>query len=163
MLEYGTCCGCLSLRKECIVFGLVDFITQIPHVAVDVGTDGVIAFMDLIVVIIGTLLSGLLVYGAIMRNISCLWLWIFVTITRTLLFVVGLVFFVIAVLGDLESSRIAAAIQEEFGDVKLEVLIGLVSINIAIYVFLMGMVYRYICQILDEEAIECEEYGDESI
>lgn len=156
MLEYGTCCGCLSLRKECIVFGLVDLITQIPYIAIEVDAGGDIASMDLIALTIGTLLSGLLVYGAIMGNLFCLWLWIFVHIIRTMIYVMGLFYCVIALSTDAESSGIAAEIHKDSEDVELDILIGLVSINIAIYIFLIIMVYRYICQILDDEAIECE-------
>lgn len=163
MLESGTCCGCLSLRRECIVFGLVDLITQIPHIAVDVGVDGYVAFVDLIVVIIGTLLSGLLVCGALLRNVLCLWVWIFVHIIRTLLFIVGVILCVIALTVDAETSSIAATIHEEFEDMEIDMLIGLFIINIAVYICLMVMVYRYICQILDDFEYEYEEGAEESI
>lgn len=163
MLESGTCCGCLSLRRECIVFGLVDLITQIPHIAVDVDVDGSVAFVDLIVVIIGTLLSGLLVYGALLRNVLCLWVWIFVHIIRTLIFAVGVILCVIALTVDAETSSIAAAIHGEFEDVEIDVLIGLLIVNIAVYVFVMGMVYRYIRQLLDDLEYEYGEGVEEGI
>lgn len=161
MLESGTCCGCLSLRRECIVFGLVDLITQIPHIAVDVGVDGYVAFVDLIVVIIGTLLSGLLVCGALLRNVLCLWVWIFVHIIRTLLFTIGVILCVIALTVDVKTSNIAATIHAEFEDMEIELLMGLFIMNIVVYICLMVMVCRYICQLLDE--FEYEEGGGESI
>lgn len=157
MFEYGTCCGCLSLRKECIVFGLVDLITQIPHIAVDVGADGDIAFMDLIFVLLGTLLSSVLVCGAILRNLFCLWLWIIVHIIRTVLFGVGLIYCVIALLTGAKSHTIPIEVQEELSGLELEILISLVSIHIAIYIYVIVMVYRYIRQLNDEEFEECDD------
>lgn len=163
MLVHGTCCGCLSLRKECIVFGLVDLITQIPHIAVDVNVDGDIAFVDLIVVIIGTLLSGLLVYGAVLKNLFCLWLWIIVHIVRTLIFVVGLIFLVIALTTDAENNFISALVHEEFNEKEMIAPITvLTSMQIAVYIFLMVLVYRYIRELRDDEADDSEESDDDS-
>lgn len=162
MLVHGTCCGCLSLRKECIVFGLVDLITQIPHIAVDVEEDGDIAFVDLIIVIIGTLLSGLLVYGAIMRSLFCLWLWIIVHIVRTLIFGVGLILLLIALTTDPENNIIAAFMHDEFDEADIALISVLVSAQTAVYIFLIVMVYRYICELRDDEANDYKESNDDS-
>lgn len=163
MLVHGTCCGCLSLRKECIVFGLVDLITQIPHIAVDVDIDGDIAFVDLIIVIIGTLLSGLLVYGAVSRNLFCLWFWIILHIIRTLVFGVGLILLIIAMTTDAESNIIAASVHDEFDETEIPVIAVLASMQTAVYIFLMVLVYRYIRELRDDEANDYEESDDDSI
>lgn len=155
MLEYGTCCGCLSLRKECIVFGLVDLITEIPHIDVDL--DGGNAFIDLVLVVIGFFLAGLLVCGAIWRNLFCLWLWIFIQIIRTLVLCVGLTYGIIALTTDSDSSLIAAAMQQEFDFKELNLLTALIGIHILINSFVIVMVYRYIYQLIDNESFECEE------
>lgn len=157
MFEYGTCCGCLSLRKECIVFGLVDLITQIPHIAVDVGDDGDIAFMDLIFVLLGTLLSSVLVCGAILRNLFCLWLWIIVHIFRTIIYSGGLIYCIIALLSGAKSNTIPKDVQEELSGLELDIMIVLVSIHIAIYMYVMLVVYRYICQLNGEQFWECDD------
>lgn len=161
MLEYGTCCGCLPLREECIIFGLVDLIAQLPHIAICAEVDGDIFVMDLIEIIIGTFISVLLIYGTIMESVRCLWIWIFVHIIRTIFFGVGLVYFVFKRLAHIAIDNYAAETQEEIEDVQLDIMIGLTSINIGIYIFLIVIVYRYICQFFDDETAECKKSDDE--
>lgn len=161
MHEYDeTCGGCLSLRNECIVIGLVDFITQIPHIAVDVSEHGDIDFVDLTKLIIGTLLSGLLLYGAIMRNLFCLWLWIFVYFIRTVLYGMGLSYCVIALTQNSTTNSISAEMHEEFAEISLEIVAVLISIHIAVYVCLLVLVHRYICVLLDDREFGCAEIGN---
>lgn len=156
MLKYGIYCECLPLRKVCIVFGLVEAIARIPHIAVAFCVDGEI--IDIIEVIIASLLSGLLIYGAINKHVGSLWLWIFVQIVHTMLSAITLLYYMTAWATDAESINIA----EDLQDISPEVLIGLGCIYIAVYIFLIVIVHRFVGQLRHNETLKREQRENES-